>query len=229
MAADFRPFGWLHLLSVLLWLGAGTWVVLLGRSWRGSDRERRLRRAFGVLILISETGGQIWLNTGPRFDPLYGLPLQVCDLAVSCAWLALLTRLRWPRALLFFFGLGLSTQTFFTPTLRAGPASPEFWFFWTAHTEIATAAVYLMAVEGFRPTFRDYRFSVSAGVVYVAAMVPLDLFLGADYGYVGPSKPDTPTVLDALGPWPGRVFLIMGLTLALFTIMWRVGRRRRLA
>jgi hypothetical integral membrane protein (TIGR02206 family) len=226
----FEPFGPVHLLTVLLWLGLAAALVALGRSLRGSSSERRLRSGFGLVILVSEVAYQAWENLGGRFDPLYSLPLHACDLVVWCAVLALLTEWRWARSLTYFVGLGLSSQTFFTPTLHEGPAHLKFWLFWATHTQIVAAAAYLLAVCSFVPRRSDYLVAILVSALYVAAIVPIDLALGANYGYVGDSRPDAPTILDALGPWPFRILSVLALTVALFTVMWLVPRwivRRR--
>jgi len=61
--------------------------------------------------------------------------------------------------------------------------------------------------------------------------LPLDVAFGFNYGYLGKSKPNGTTMIDALGPWPGRVVVIVGLValvMALMTLPWEVVRRSKL-
>jgi hypothetical integral membrane protein (TIGR02206 family) len=152
----------------------------------------------------------------------------VCDLAALTAPLALTTSRRLPRALLYFWGLGLSSQGFVTPDLQDGPARVQFWVFWLNHFVVVGSAIYDLAGRGYRPTWRDYRWSVAAGVAYLAIVLPLDVALKLNYGYVGPALPGQPTIVDVLGPWPWRVVVICALTaafMALIVAPWHLGRR----
>ena len=59
-------------------------------------------------------------------------------------------------------------------------------------------------------------------------MLPLDLWLGANYGCVGPSRPEVPTIVDFLGPWPERVGVIMAIVAAAMGLAlapWELLRR----
>ncbi len=52
--------------------------------------------------------------------------------------------------------------------------------------------------------------------------------LGVNYAFVGPSKPDQPSIIDVLGPWPQRLLLIVPLAcvaLAVPMIPWEISRR----
>ena len=99
--------------------------------------------------------------------------------------LALLTLNRWLRATLYFWAFALTTQAFIQPALQAGPANPLFWWFWAQHTIILGYAVFDLAVLGFRPQWQDCGRAGAAGAAYLAVVVPLDLWLNADYGYLG--------------------------------------------
>lgn len=232
-AGSFEPFGAFHLVSVLVWLSLAALLVVRGRRLRGTVEERRWRKGLGWGLLLIEVAYQLWENLGGRYDPLHTLPLHACDLVAWCAVLALLTGARWPRTLAYFVGLGLSTQTFLTPTLHEGFADPKYWFFWASHTGIVTSGLYVIAVLGWRPGGRDFLFVSAVSLLYVGAVTPLNLALGANYGYVGDDKPGSATALDLLGPWPLRIFAILGLTLLLFAAMWLVPglwmRRRSVA
>jgi uncharacterized membrane protein YwaF len=49
-----------------------------------------------------------------------------------------------------------------------------------------------------------------------------------NYGYVGQSKPGQPSLVDALGPWPQRVFVMVGLAVVVMTglmVPWEALRR----
>ncbi len=230
MAGDsFRQFSMMHLLSVATAALVVVGLCVVGsRAARGADR-RRLRRALGWAALGLWGAVQaLWLAPG-SFDAASSLPLHVCDLAGLVAALAFLTDRRAFRTILYFWGIALSTQGFVTPILTEGPGSPFFWTFWISHTINVGYAVYDIAVDGFRPGFRDLRFALGVTACSVALMFVLDALTGWNYAYVGPSAADQPTLVDALGPYPWRVVPICGIGIAAFVVAWlpwEVIRRR---
>ena len=50
-----------------------------------------------------------------------------------------------------------------------------------------------------------------ASAAYVAVVLPIDILLGANYGFVGKSRPLNPSIVDLLGPWPERLLIIVPL------------------
>jgi hypothetical integral membrane protein (TIGR02206 family) len=143
--------------------------------------------------------------------------------------LSLVTGQRWARAALYFWTAVLTVQVFIQPALIDDPAFVLFWAFWTAHTVIAACAVYDVAVRGFRPFWRDLGTAVIASLLYVAVIVPTDLWLGADYGFVGnpPAGIIIPPFVAALGPSPQRAIVLVALVPIGFVVLlvpWLIAR-----
>ena len=133
------------------------------------------------------------------------LPLHICDITGLVAPIAIWTRNPLSRAMLFFWGIGLSTQAFITPTLYIGPAFLNFWLYTICHTLIVITAIYDLVVRGYRPTWRDWQLSAIVSAVYVLLVLPVNMRLGVNYGYLGKSDFAQPTAVLALGTWPARV------------------------
>jgi uncharacterized membrane protein YwaF len=75
----------------------------------------------------------------------------------------------------------------------------------------------------------DLGTAVIASLLYVALIVPVDLWLGADYGFVGnpPSNIIIPPFVAALGPWPQRAIVLVALVPIGFVIVllpWLIAR-----
>ncbi|KAA0212899.1 MAG: TIGR02206 family membrane protein [Leptolyngbya sp. PLA3] len=219
-AFEFRLFGPLHVVTVAALLGAMAAAIMLGRRWHGTRRERLLRHAWIGATLLWQTIAVIWYLWPTNFDLFESLPLHMCDLAAWIAPFALLTQKRLLRALLFFWGIGLSTQAFFTPVVDGGINTFAFWLFWVGHTQIVGSAVYDLGVLGYRPSWRDYFGVTLVNLACLALILPFDLWTGTNYWYVGNMRPEHPTLVDRLGPWPWRVVwmvLIAQAVLALLT------------
>jgi hypothetical integral membrane protein (TIGR02206 family) len=228
--AFFAPYGGLHVLTLFVCALLIAETSLLGRALRhnaeSQNGEKVLRASLAALAVGYWLAYNIWWNRH-GIDLIAGLPLQICDINGLIAPLALLCGWRWARATLYFWTAALTLQAFIQPMLTAGPASPVFWAFWTAHTLIAACAVYDIAVLGFRPGWGDLGRALFAGAIYVALVLPLDLWLGADYGYVGNPPPGMkiPPLVDALGPWPQRAVALVALAALGFVVAllpWRI-------
>ncbi len=225
MPVDFTPWSLTHALV----LTCMALAICVGVRWRATRRtpEHRTQvdRAIGALLLglwILINGWYVWPG---HFVLAQSLPLHICDLVSLWAPLALLTNSRPARSLLYFWGIALCSQAYVTPTLTEGPALPAFWLFWGAHFIILFGVAYDLWARFFRPTQADLRLAVIASLFYAACIVPFDMISGTNYGYLGPSQPEQPTLIDYLGPWPVRVPVMIILGVSMMTIAylpWRV-------
>ena len=68
----------------------------------------------------------------------------------------------------------------------------------------------------------------STAIAYVAIILPIDILLDVNYGYVGPKTPRQPSLIDHLPDWPLRVLVIVVIGVAvmlLLTLPWILVRR----
>jgi hypothetical integral membrane protein (TIGR02206 family) len=227
----FAPYGELHLVTVGVCLFAVAGLAAWGRALDNAQ-QTKLRRILGIAGIAYWLIYNIWWNRH-GIDVATGLPLQICDFNGLIAPFALLTQKRWLRATLYFWAFALTTQAFLQPALRFGPSNAVFWWFWAQHTIILGYAVFDLAVLGFRPNWPDFGRACAAGAGYLAIVVPLDLWLNADYGYLGDvPPPDVPPFVAALGPWPTRAVIVVALAAAAFIVVelpWQISRGREAA
>lgn len=211
---------------------------IAGIAWLCAATERRaaaptaLERTAAWANLAIWIAAHGWWVLPPQLDAATTLPLQLCHVTAVIASLVLLTRRHALRVLLYFWGFALSTQAILTPALTDPPTSIWFWAFWGQHGFVIAVAVYDVAVLGFRPAWRDYWFACRMTFLYGLAMLPVNLALGANYGFVGNSRPETPSVIDLVGPWPARLAVIVILVagvMALLMLPWEIARRRNRA
>lgn len=154
------------------------------------------------------------------FDWKVSLPLHVCDLLAPVASLALITENRTARAVLYFSALTMAGQAIYTPTGNQDPTTTRFWLYWFLHAGIISAFVFDLLARRFRPTTRDFSTVLLLTLIYAALIVPLNVAFEWNYGYLGNSKPDAPTALDVLGPWPQRIATLLLLAAALELVMY---------
>ncbi len=229
MSRDFSPFGLLHALVVVA--AVVLWALLIrAAAARGSADRSRLVIPLAVSILVANLFWFFHRLEPERYSPSSSWPFQLCDLAWMVAAWSLLQHDRDDcpaHQLIFFWGLGLSSQAFLTPTLGRGPALPRFWFFWLAHWQIVAAGLLNLVVYGRRPTWRGFRLAATATVVCGLIMTAVNLRFDTPYFFTSAGEPENPTIIDQLGPWPLRLVWLGLLVLAWFAALRLLFGRRR--
>ncbi len=221
---SFHSFSPLHAVMVVV---AGSVLASLCAAARraGGARAKMIARRWGYFIFAWQT-----LEVGyyaRLWDIQVSLPLQICDLAAWSAGLALVTERRGFRAMLYFWGIGLSSQAFVTPTVTVGPAHLKFWLFWVAHSNIVLGGLFDVIVRGYRPTWRDFSFASLVTLGYGAVVLPVNSLAKVNYGYVGDSRPGAATIVDRLGAWPLRILWIGVIVYSVFTVLTLAWARNR--
>ena len=213
---------------------AATAIVTIGLSWlgvrwRGTAKGEMLHQAWLWVVIVVQVLSLYYYVWHRGFSWETSLPLEICDLSGMVAVAALWTGRRMPTLILYYWAFALTTNACVTPILRQGPENLRYYVFWITHIVILASAVYVVAVKGFRPRGWDFAMITLVMCIYGAVVIPLDVITGFNYGFVGNSKPDTPTAVDILGPWPFRLvwmFLaVHALFLALTAVWWRPGRK----
>ena len=212
-----HPFTLHHLAITLICAALAAAVIAYARTKRDTPAERRIRWAWGLTTLASGIAMAIlWLHPDV-YRPDTSWPLHLCDIAALFTPYAMLTARRWPKTLLFFAGLGLSSQGFITPTVEQGMAHPIYWLFFLQHLGVVAGGFYLAIVNTYRPTWKDALLAAFAINALGLAMTAVNITFDVNYMYTGNMTPERPTLIDALGPWPLRLIWLAALvTLACF-------------
>lgn len=217
----------IHVVAILGCAAITAVVAVLANRHRENPRITRSIRAFIVAgCLLS------WLlSNGFGFLPAYfsweqSLPLHFCNLANLIGAVAIWKRYRPAQSLLYFWAFGLSVWALLTPSLGEGPATVWFWLFWLYHLFIFVSATVVL-VDGFRPTWVDFRQSLGFTLLYMFLLALLDRATGWNYGFVGEGKPLQPSPLDALGPYPLRLLWMALIGTAIFALLMLPWLRQR--
>lgn len=216
----FQSFSVQHVITVAALALAIVTMCWTGRRLHGTTSGRRYERALSAFVWAIWLGYLAWNVMEFGWNPRFALPLQMCDLVAVFAALVFVRPTRGLQSLAYFWGLALSTQALITPDLAGGPDSIAFWWFWLYHLFVVGAGVYVVAVQGFRPQWRDLRFALLIGILYAAVIFTIDAIFGLNYGYLGRATPTRPTLIDVLGPWPGRVLVMVLLASAAMALLW---------
>ena len=209
-----------HIITVTVLIAAIIAMCWLGRRLHGTAAGRRYEIGLSAAVWAIWLGYQAYDFVTLGWDPGNTLPLQICDFVAVIAALVFVRPARRLQSLAYFWGIALSTQAFITPDLAGGPDSLSFWAFWLYHLFVVGAGVYVVAVQRFRPQWRDLQFAVLMGLVYCAVIFAIDAIFNLNYGYLGRGTPSRPTLIDVLGPWPLRSLFMVLLGVVAMTLLW---------
>jgi hypothetical integral membrane protein (TIGR02206 family) len=232
----FQPFGLLHLATFLVCAGLIAACGVLGAyAWKADGRSSgpNVKRAKLLMLawtaVVQATNLVFWALPANR-DLSSSLPLHLCDLAGLLAVAALaFPQVRLLCIMLYCWGIGLSTQAFFTPVIQDGPQTFRFHIFFSSHIAIVGPAVFLLCARLYRPRLADIMPGFAVTFVYGMAMIALNQSTGWNYGYVGNTNPVNPTLIDKLGTWPLRLVWLGCIILALYAMIlapWEIAHRK---
>jgi len=223
LAKEFSAYGPSHWAILALFAVAAVTLVWVGRR-QTEEQARRLGRILATVTAVIYAAILVYVLTPPTVD---SVPLQLTDLATVVAAYALWSRKQWAYALIYYWGLVLSTQALISPALQS-PDFPDYRFlaFWAIHLLVVWAAIYLTWGRGMRPGWRDFRFAVVATLAWATVTFTFNKFAGTNFGFLN-HKPSTASLLDVLGPWPWYVFVAATLVAIVWAMMtWPWERMR---
>lgn len=214
---EFHAFTSFHYLVLTLCVGSFIAFCVAGRvmlkhdQLHGSNCEQTFRRALAWTIIATQAFFFLRRLTPMHWDLQDSLPMHLCRWTVWIAAWAMFSLNPKMRALLLFWGLGLSTQAFFSPMITYGLGDMGFWIYWLNHTQIVGAAIYDLAVLGYRPNRRDLYFAMIWGLIYALFTIGLNFVLSTNYSYLGQGDYTMTSVVDKLGPYPQRmIWMVLG-------------------
>ncbi len=214
----FHPFTGEHYAAVAVGTALAAAIIVAGkcggRKWTARLLAALCLGAFPLNLLA-------WLSLpeAKSIDNL--LPLHLCDIAAITAGIALLTRRPLPATLTYFWGLAATSQALLTPAITVGFPSPPFIMFFVQHFAIVATAIYLPAVDGWRPKRPWWRSPLEVygwSLVYLAVAGLANWLLGSNFAFAA-RPPSNPSLIDSLGPWPWYLLSMQALALVFFLLL----------
>ncbi len=215
----FHPFTPHHWLSSIAFVAIALTLVYLGGKLRGTPRELAIRGGIVGAMIVSQALMLIYWAEPERFTWAESMPLHMCDIVAWMVPFALITNARWLATIVFFWGLGLTTQAFIQPTLLHGLRHGVYWFFWVQHAGILLGGLYVWWVQGYRPRTRDLVFIAGLSALAGAVTAVVNWQTGWSYFFTGPATPENETIIDHLGPWPLRVLWMWVISVSIMSVL----------
>jgi hypothetical integral membrane protein (TIGR02206 family) len=178
-------------------------------------------RGLAALLIAAFLAYPVVLGLRGDYELDSDLPLHLTDAVTVVAALALWN----PRPslrfeLTYFWGLTASAQAVLTPGLSADEDFSSFiyWQYFATHSGVVVAALFLAFGLGLTPR-RGAIGSVFLATAAWAAVAALgNAITGGNYMFLS-QRPETPSLLDYMGPWPWYIVGSALLALALFALL----------
>ncbi len=208
---NFETFGSVHLATLAVIFSVALFYVFVARHPRFQTWIKPMSVVLAFVLLTNEfiyVGGAFAKGLWRMY---WGLPLQICDLAIFAVAYSLFRHRQWVWELAYFWGLGGTLQAVLTPDLRVTFPDYIYFKFFLTHGCIIIGVIFLSAGLKKPITFRSVLRVLVITNIYAAFIGIFNWLFKTNYLYLS-HKPSQPSLLDHLGPWP---WYILGLEVVL--------------
>ncbi len=215
---EFVRWGTPHLCALAITVFSALALLILG-SRLGEQGRFTICRVLAGILAAEYVGELIWRFSSGSYGPWqYNLPLHFCSFMIIAAIIALWWRKHWACALVFFGVLTASIQGLITPAMANGYPSIAFYVFFFSHGLLLVVALAIPMLLGWRARGYDDVKSILIMDAYLLCIIPINLWLGTNYGYTQGS-PVEGCLLDYLGEAPWYYLWVQLPVLAIFRLM----------
>ncbi len=220
----FELFGPAHLWTVLAL--AALFVVYL-RVGRRADPVLRTRMRAGLVIFLValDLGSHLFWALNGVWTAKAQLPLQMCSAMTYVMAYAFLSGSRRLYPLVYFLGIAGAIQALITPdAAQFGYPHFRFWDAMVSHAGLVLGGLWVVVIEGVRPTFRNLVETFAGLNVYALIIFFVNRALGSNYLYVN-GKPEIASVMDFMPAWPTYILVLEALVVVVFVALYFPFRR----
>jgi hypothetical integral membrane protein (TIGR02206 family) len=215
----FELFGSAHLIALAIIILINI-IIYIARNRFTQSARRATRTIMAVVLIVNELAFHAWNYFTGQWTIQKMLPLHICSVLVWTGAYMVITSNHRIYEFAYFLGIGGATQALLTPD--AGIYGfPHFRFIQTmvSHGLIVTSALYMTWVEGLRPTWSSFRRVFIYGNLYMLFVGIVNWLIGSNYMFIA-RKPDTPSLIDLLGPWPWYLISLELIALGLCILLY---------
>ncbi|MCE5168828.1 TIGR02206 family membrane protein [Paenibacillus profundus] len=197
--------------------------ILCLYTFRNSLREKRagniVRFSLVTVLVLSELSLNVWYIWHGQYDVKDTLPLELCTISLYLSVAMLIWKSRRLFQIVYFVGIGGALQALLTPALDYDYPHFRFIEFFAAHIAIILAVLYMLWVEGYRPTLKSVFAAMGFLNLLLVAVGTVNAMTGGNYMFLA-RKPETASLLDVLGPYPWYLLSLEVVACLVFLLMY---------
>lgn len=181
---------------------------------------KKIRLSLAAILIFQEVSFQIWSITTGLWSVKYTLPLQLCSITTILTAVLLVTKSKKLYQIIYFWGIGGAIQALLTPELGIY-TYPHFRYFefFIAHGAIIAGCLFMTFVEGYRPKLKSVWESMIVLNIYAVIVGIFNKIVEANYMFLC-TKPEVPSIMDILGPWPFYIASLEIVAVVFFLILY---------
>lgn len=220
---DFDMFSKSHFTILIIFIFVNA-VIFIYRKKLSDAKWRKAELGAALSLIWIEVINHLWMYKHGVWKLGRSMPLELCNIGVLLAIVLLLTRKKLFYELLFFIAILGATQAIVTPALTYDFPHFRFFHFFLAHLMIVWVTLYFTWAKGFSLTFN----SVIKVILFINLLLPAILFINkradGNYWFLR-HKPDSPSFMDLLGPYPWYIFSLESLLILFSLVAWLLSRK----
>jgi hypothetical integral membrane protein (TIGR02206 family) len=184
-------------------------------------------RGLAILLLAAIFAYPLVVGLSGDYELDSDLPLHLTDAVTVVAAMALWNPLPLLFEVTYFWGMTASAQAVLTPGLSAdeGASNFLFWHYFITHSGVVVGALFLAFGLGLTPRSGAVWSVFLATAAWAGVAAVGNAITGGNYMFLS-HRPETPSLLDYMGPWPWYILGSTLLALALFALLDLPFRRR---
>ncbi|MCG8347412.1 MAG: TIGR02206 family membrane protein [Chloroflexales bacterium] len=228
----FILFGMAHLAALALTLSVCFLLAWFSRQPAATPpRKTAMRYVLVGMLLGTQIVWDIWQISVGVWVVSWSLPLHLCQLTQLLSAVMLLTRSSRLFEILYFWSVVGATQALLTPNLTHwGFPHIGFLAFFVSHGATLLAIVFMLSVEGLRPTWGALWRTCLITNLLLPFIMLINWLTGGNYWFVS-RAPNTSSLIDYLGPWPWYLISLQAIGIMLFIaallpFVWRPHLRK---
>jgi len=203
--SDFTTFNLTHLITLGIIFLFSLIFILLARHDKTKIFIKPIRYTLAAVLI----GNELIFISGAIIQGVWsykwGLPLQLCDLAILAVAFSLIKHNQFIWEIAYFWGLGGTVQALLTPDLRINFLDYIYFKFFITHGCIVIGVIFLAAGIGRPISFQSVKRVFIITNCYAAFIGVFNWLYKTNYLYLC-QKPSMPSIIDFMGPWPYYFF-----------------------
>lgn len=219
LAGQFKAFSLPHIAALFVILLLNIGMVLWFKKVKDEKTQKLFCYVLGGLLIFQEIVREVWHMSIGIFSLGRSLPLHLCGAAIILGPLMLIKKNYSLYEILYFWGFGGTIQALITPNCLWGFPHLSYFLYFISHGLIILACVYMTFVEKFRPTWISILKVFIVTNIYMGFIAIVNLLTGGNYMFIC-DKPETPSIIDYLGPWPWYILSLEGVGIVTFFIYY---------
>lgn len=196
---EFEIFGLSHILVFVFILLSGLLTLQAVRlRFVSLDQMRKILLSLSIATYLFFYISKYFLGW---LELKLDLPMHLCDWAFICSIVCLVKPNQILFELSYFWGLGGTLQALLTPELNLNFPDISFFIFFSTHCMIIINIFFLVFGMKLRPYQKSIIRVFLFSQIYFIIAITINILFESNYGFIM-SKPESPSLLDLLGPHP---------------------------